>query len=92
MSDKKARWGAPMHHSLNELEAFDAMRVFLEAFWRRGGCESEELRNLLSWMDRTPWPSGKQLPHLVGAPLDQAQWEDWLDAIDAMKSARENSN
>jgi hypothetical protein len=81
-----------MRHSLNELEAFDAMRAFLEAFWRRGNCETGEIGNLLSSMDRTPWPSGKQLPYLAGAPLDLAQWEDWLDAIEVAKSAQRNSN
>jgi hypothetical protein len=81
-----------MKYKLNELEAFDALCVFLEAFWRRGGCQSEEISNLLSWMNRTPWRSGKQLPHLVGAPLDVAQWEDWLDAIEAAKSAPQISN
>jgi hypothetical protein len=84
-STKQSRWGQPMQHTLTELEAFDAMRVFLEAFWRRGGCESRELANLLSWTARG-WPNGApQLPHLQGAPLDIAQWEDWLDAIEATK-------
>jgi hypothetical protein len=86
VSTKKSRWGEPMRYSLNELEAFDAMRTFLEAFWRRGGCKSEELANLLSWTNRQEWPSGKQLPDLTGAPLDIAQWEDWLDAVAATKS------
>jgi hypothetical protein len=80
-----------MQYQLTELEGFDAMRVFIEEFWRRGNCESDELANLLSWMDRTPWPSGKQLPHLVGAPLDLAQWEDWLDAIETIKARRPGS-
>ena len=87
-STKQSRWGQPMQYGLSELEAFDAMRAFVEAFWRRGDCKSEELRNLLNFTDRTPWPSGKQLPHLVGAPLDIAQWEDWLDAIAAVKGKR----
>ena len=86
VSTKKTRWGEPMRYSLDELEAFDAMRTFLEAFWRRGGCKSEELANLLSWTNRQEWPSGKQLPDLTGAPLDIAQWEDWLDAVAATKS------
>ena len=86
VSTKKSRWGEPMRYSLNELEAFDAMRTFLEAFWRRGGCKSEELAILLSWTNRQEWPSGKQLPDLTGAPLDIAQWEDWLDAVAATKS------
>jgi hypothetical protein len=86
VSTEKSRGGQPMRHSLDELEAFDAMRAFLEAFWRRGGCKSEELANLLSCTNRERWPSGKQLPHLIGTPLDIAQWEDWLDAIAAIKA------
>ena len=85
MSDMRSRWGEPMRYSLTELEAFDAMRVFVEAFWRRGACKSDELANLLSFTNRERWPSGKQLPSLLSAPLDIAQWEDWLDAIEASK-------
>ena len=84
-SNPKSRWGKPTQYALTELEAFDAMRSFVEAFWRRGGCQSKELANLLSFTNRQSWPSGKQLPHLAGAPLDIAQWEDWLDAIEASK-------
>ncbi|HEY3636691.1 MAG TPA: hypothetical protein VGK90_00970 [Rhizomicrobium sp.] len=92
VNEKKPRWGDPMRHNLTELEAFDAMRVFLEAFWRRGGSRSEDLRNLLSWMNRAPWPSEKQHPSLRGAPLDLAQWQDWLKAIDEVKSKPEQPN
>jgi len=84
-STKQSRWGQPNQHTLTELEAFDAMRAFVEAFWRRGGCESKGLANLLSFTSREPWAPGKQLPHLGGAPMDIAQWEDWLDAIEATK-------
>jgi hypothetical protein len=87
-SGATSRWGTPSECTLTELEAFDAMRLFIEAFWRRGNCESEELRNLLSFTDRTPWPNGKQLPHLAGAPCDIAQWEDWLDAVAKVKAAQ----
>jgi len=82
---RQSRWGQLLQYTLTELEAFDVMRAFVEAFWRRGGCKSEELANLLSWTNRERWPSGKQLSHLAGAPLDIAQWEDWLDAIEATK-------
>jgi hypothetical protein len=72
-----------MRHNLTELESFDAMRAFLEAYWRRGLCASDDLAVLLGSINRTPWPSDKQMPHLVGAPLDIAQWDDWLNAIEA---------
>lgn len=89
MSDDNAnqsRWGQPMQHSLTELEAFDAMRTFLEAFWERDGRNSDDgIARILSFTQRG-WPNGApQLPHLQGAPLDIAQWEDWLDAIKATK-------
>jgi hypothetical protein len=87
MGSKQSRWGEPTKYNLTELEAFDAMRSFIAAFWRRGGCKSEELANLLSWTDRG-WPNETtQLPNLKGAPLDIAQWEDWLDAIEASQKA-----
>jgi hypothetical protein len=85
-SEKPSRWGTQSEYSLTELEAFDAMRVFLEAFWRRDGAnKGDSIAKLLSFTDRTPWPSEKQLPHLANAPLDIAQWDDWLDAIGTIK-------
>jgi hypothetical protein len=87
VSTKQSQWGKPMRHTLTELEAFDAMLAFIEAFWRRDGSNPDDgLAKLLSFTSRTPWPNGNQLPHLVGAPLDIAQWEDWLAAIEGVKS------
>jgi hypothetical protein len=78
-----------MQHSLTELEAFDSMRAFAHAFWVRDGSNPDDgLARLLSFTDRAIWPSGKQLKHFEGAPLDLAQWEDWLDAIAIAKSER----
>ena len=48
----RGQWGQPMQYRLTELEAYDVMRAFIEAFWRRGNCKSEELANLLSWTNR----------------------------------------
>ena len=31
------QFAAGLSGDLNELEAFDAMRLFLESYWRRGG-------------------------------------------------------
>ncbi len=37
---------------LDELEAFDAMRKFLEAYWERGGRRSNDLAVLLGSVHR----------------------------------------
>lgn len=89
MARKATRSEEPARHSLSELEAFDAMRIFLEAFWRREGCESDEIRDLVSWMDRIGAQSGKQAKRSDESLPDIAQWEDWLDAIEAMKATRQ---
>jgi hypothetical protein len=81
-STKQSRWGQPMQHQLTELEAFDAMRAFLEAYWRRGLCASDDLANLLSNISRNLWTDG--------STADPAQWNDWLDAIEASKKAATN--
>ena len=57
--------------TLDALEAFDAMRVFLEAYWERGERSSEELRLLLSRLER----DASIRPD--GGTLDPAQWDDW---------------
>jgi hypothetical protein len=80
-STKQNRWGQPMQHNLTELEAFDAMRAFLEAYWRRGLCASDGVANLLSNINREIWSDG--------GPGDPAQWNNWLDAIEtSQKTAK----
>ena len=68
MSD---RFGSPPR-LLDERAAFDAMRVFLEAWWERGGRTSDDLAVLL----------GSLNPVADGMPLDPAQWSDWREAVD----------
>ena len=41
------RWGQPMQHTLNELEAFDVMRAFILAYWKRA--EDVSLQNLRTY-------------------------------------------
>ena len=63
--------------TITPVEGYDAMRIFLEAFWRREGGTSENLERLvgaLKWAD--------------GAPVDPTAWQDWLRAVEAAKSAR----
>jgi hypothetical protein len=62
---------------LNELEAFDAMRAFLEAFWERGGKASQDISDLLSWLARDTWADG--------STADPAQWEHWLGVLKKTK-------
>lgn len=59
---------------LDELQAFDAMRAFLEAYWERGGQRSDDIAVLLSNLDRDAWENGM--------PLDIAQWDDFRRAVD----------
>ena len=61
---------------LDEHQAFEAMRVFLERYWERGGKTSDELAMLLSDIDTEVF--------VGSAPADPAQWQDWLDAIRAV--------
>jgi len=52
------------------LEGFGAMRVFLEAIWRRQGKTSQEIAFVLAgsqWMD--------------GSPADPTIWDDWVAAV-----------
>lgn len=79
----EGRWGQPMQYQLTELEAFDAMIKFLDAYWRRGNGESDDIAVLLGNISRDTWASRR--------PLDIAQWEDWLDAIAAVKTTKPGS-
>jgi hypothetical protein len=57
------------------VEAYDAMRVFLEEVRQREGGTSAELERLigaLKWAD--------------GTPVDPAAWQDWLRALEVAKS------
>jgi hypothetical protein len=56
------------------VEAYDAMRIFVEAVWRRLDRPREEIAFLLAglkWVD--------------GAPVDPAMWQDWLAAAQSVK-------
>jgi hypothetical protein len=65
-------------HALTELEAYDAMCVFLEAYWERGGKASDDIAVLLGSMQRLR----------DGRPLDPAQWDDWRDAVERVVKRR----
>ena len=52
------------------VEAYDSMRIFVEAVWRRLDRPQEDIAFLLAglkWAD--------------GAPVDPAMWQDWLAAV-----------
>lgn len=65
--------GQPLR-TLDESTAYDAMCVFLEAYWRRGGRSSDDLAILLGSLNRAP----------DGGPLDPAMWADWQEAVKAV--------
>ena len=66
-------WTGPLASDLDELQAFDAMREFLEAWWKRGGKPEGDALWLLSACDRDVWADG--------GPSDPAMWSDWLEAV-----------
>lgn len=75
MTNNQNTWPNHDMRSLTELEAFDAMRIFIQAYWERGSKTSDDIANLLSDISRRPG-----LP-----PIDIAQWNDWRDAVDKVK-------
>jgi len=50
---------------------YEAMRLFLTNYWKRGGSKDDDLAQLLRWTDREP----------DDEPFDPAMWEDWLNAV-----------
>lgn len=66
---------APM---LTEEEAFAAMRLFLHAFWQRGGSQTDsDVFDVLLCTGREDWTDG--------GTNDPAQWPDWLEAVEAAR-------
>ena len=78
INKKPSQWGKPPHYTLTEVEAFDAMRAFVEAFMKRGDPNSEGLHRLISFTNRNE--------ALNLEPGDPAQWEDWLEAVATVKA------
>ena len=68
-----APWTGKLSLTLDELMAFDAMRAFLETYWKRGLKEDERLAALLSNLNRSVWSDG--------SPGDPAMWSDWKKAV-----------
>jgi hypothetical protein len=65
-------------YTLTEIEAYDSMRAFLEAYWERGLRQSDEIGGLLG-----------ALAPLVDSPsADPAQWHDWLSAVRTVKERK----
>ncbi len=63
---------------ISQQQALDAMRIFLNEYWERGGKESDQIANLLSSLDNF----GSQ----DGLPVDIALWHDWLRACEQAAS------
>jgi len=56
------------------IEAYDAIRIFVETVWRRMDKPQEEIAFLLAglkWAD--------------GSPVDQAMWQSWLAAAQGVR-------
>lgn len=56
---------------------FDAMLLFLEAYWKRGGRASDDIATLLGSLQRSEGD---------GMPADRAMWSDWVEAINVAAS------
>ncbi len=67
-----------MNDSLTKVEAFHAMLIFLDRYYERGSCQSEDIATLLSGISQTLW--------LDGSTNDPAQWNDWLSAVQEAKN------
>lgn len=63
---------------LTERQAYDAMFLFLMEFWERGGRSSEDIEELLRWLDRTFWEGG--------GSFDPAMEADWAKSVGRIKS------
>jgi hypothetical protein len=58
-------------------EGYHAMRIFLEAVWRRHSKTGNEIAFILGglkWAD--------------GTPVDPTMWQDWLAAVETVRSKR----
>ncbi|MDF2901405.1 MAG: hypothetical protein K0Q62_1464 [Phenylobacterium sp.] len=58
---------------LAELQAYDAMCEFLEAYWVARGKEDEDIAILLGGLSRELRRNGM--------PLDPVMWSDWKRAV-----------
>ena len=68
-----SKWAIDGERALSSLNAFDAMRAFLEAYWEREFKQSDDMAVLLGSLNRVPVSDTP--------PLDIALWHDWLKAI-----------
>ena len=60
--------------ALTEKQAYDAMILFLDAWWQEGGKKSDDIAGLLGDMHPGLWADR--------SPNDPAMWSSWLDAIE----------
>ena len=65
--------------TLDALEAFDAMRTFLESYWTELGKSEDTLQLLLSDIDRNT------AFRPDGGTLDPAEWGRWIKAVRDVK-------
>jgi hypothetical protein len=75
----EASWTGPLQPDLDELLAFDGMRLFLERYWQARGKTDDDIAVLLGALNRSLCADGR--------PLDQAAWSDWKNALAAVRTA-----
>lgn len=59
-----------MNEKLTELQAFNAMRKFLEGYWER--TNSDDIGGLLGELQLSP----------DGGTFDPAAWGDWVESVE----------
>lgn len=73
-------WHRIGHRSMSALDAYEAMRAFLSAYWSRGGEQSRDIGIILG-----------ELKHEEATPR-VAQWNAWLAAVQTAKTQADRQN
>ena len=61
--------------AITPIQAYDAMRMFLETVWRHRGCPQGEVDLLIAGLKMAD-----------GTPVDSTLWNDWLAALQIIAS------
>ncbi len=66
-------------HKLNEIQAFNSMRLFLEKYYEL--TSSDDIASLLSGMQFIPGDS----------TVDPAMWDDWIKSVNKVLSSKNDN-
>jgi len=68
-------WIGESLKQIDELQAFDAMVCFLDAYWKRTG-KTGDIASLLGDISREVWKDG--------VPGDPGAWENWRKTVQSV--------